>query len=473
MSMKKINWILGVLSLTGLLFASDPRIEQGKIFAKAGEYDKAIAEFRAVLASNPDNALAAEAYFAAAEVYVKKTDYGRAMANYRLAYQKQPSMSAAYEGVAGIYELLGDKAQAEAERAKDPKNKVIEAPAIETPAEEPVVEAPKIEEPKEEKVVAAKAVTEEKAKEEKIESKPIVKETAKVEEQQVKETGFTYDGPSFTKGRQLFESKKYSEAAALWREVLRQQPGNPGAYYFAGAGRYELGELDKAEFNLKRAFDYPELGYNAHYYLSLIYKKQGKKSAEIEQLKEYIRLTPNASAKEKAKVRLDELEGKSLAKPEVKVEEKKPEEKETLKEPEKVAEPVVEAVKAETPKEEKVLTESVEKVEVVKEQKAKEEVAELPLSIESANALFKQKKLSEALSFYKELLEKGLQDEDRAFVLLQMGNIYRERRDFRLAVSKYREIVESFSESFWAAEAERAWKDAVWLETHISEIPRK
>lgn len=466
--MKKIQWMFAILSLTGFLFASDPRIEQGKIFAKAGEYDKAIAEFRAVLADSPNNALAAEAYFAAAEVYVKKTDYGRAMANYRLAYQKQPTMSAAYEGVAGIYELLGDKAAAEAERAKDPKNKVIEAPTIETPAEEPVVEAPKIEEPKEEKVVSAKAVTEEKPKEEKIESKPTIKEPAKVEEQQVKETGFTYDGPSFTKGRQLFESKKYAEAAGLWREVLRQQPGNPGAYYFAGAGRYELGELDKAEFNLKRAFDYPELGYNAHYYLSLIYKKQGKKSAEIEQLKEYIRLTPNASAKEKAKVRLDELEGKSIAKTEVKAEEKQ-----TVKEPEKVAEPVVEAVKAETPKEEKVLTESVEKVEVVKEQKAKEEVAELPLSIESANALFKQKKLSEALSFYKELLEKGLQDEDRAFVLLQMGNIYRERRDFRLAVSKYREIVESFSESFWAAEAERAWKDAVWLETHISEIPRK
>lgn len=480
--MKKINWILGVLSCAGLLFASDPRIEQGKIFAKSGEYEKAIAEFRAVLASNPENGLAAEAYFAAAEVYVKMNNYSRAMANYRLAYQKQPSMSAAYEGVAGLYELLGDKAAAEAERAKDPKNKVAEEPVaqtLEVPAVEPSKPAEEVK--KTEEVVAAPAIVEESPKETKVvtpavqpeKPKEEVKPETKKELAEEKKSPFTYDGPAFTKGRALFESKKYAEAASIWREVLRQQPGNPGAYYFAGAGRYELGELDKAEFNLKRSFDYPELGYNAHYYLSLIYKKQGKKSEEIAELKEYIRLTSNASAKEKAKVRLDELEGKSLAKPEVKVEEKKAEEKETLKEPEKVAEPVVEAVKAETPKEEKVLTESVEKVEVVKEQKAKEELAELPLSIESANALFKQKKLSEALSFYKELLEKGLQDEDRAFVLLQMGNIYRERRDFRLAVSKYREIVESFSESFWAAEAERAWKDAVWLETHISEIPRK
>lgn len=492
--MKKINWILGVLSCAGLLFASDPRIEQGKIFAKSGEYEKAIAEFRAVLASNPENGLVAEAYFAAAEVYVKMNNYSRAMANYRLAYQKQPSMSAAYEGVAGLYELLGDKAAAEAERAKDPKNKVAEEPVAQTP-EVPAAEPskPAEEAKKTEEVVAAPAIVEESPKETKAvtpavqpeKPKEEVKPETKKELAEEKKSPFTYDGPAFTKGRTLFESKKYAEAASIWREVLRQQPGNPGAYYFAGAGRYELGELDKAEFNLKRSFDYPELGYNAHYYLSLIYKKQGKKSEEIAELKEYIRLTSNASAKEKAKVRLDELEGKSLAKPEVKVEEKKAEEKETLKEPEKVAEPVVEE-SVKQPEENKVVeTKEVQKTEdVVKvpaQTEPSKEVAEekkvakekLPLSIESANALFKQNDLSEALSYYKELLENGLQDEDRAFVLLQMGNIYRERRDFRLAVSKYREILDNHSESFWAVEAERALKDAVWQENHLAEIPRR
>ena len=283
--MKKINWILGVLSCAGLLFASDPRIEQGKIFAKSGEYEKAIAEFRAVLASNPENGLAAEAYFAAAEVYVKMNNYSRAMANYRLAYQKQPSMSAAYEGVAGLYELLGDKAAAEAERAKDPKNKVAEEPVAQTP-EVPAVEPskPAEEAKKTEEVVAAPAIVEESPKATKAvttavqpeKPKEEVKPENKKELAEEKKSPFTYDGPAFTKGRALFESKKYAEAASIWREVLRQQPGNPGAYYFAGAGRYELGELDKAEFNLKRSFDYPELGYNAHYYLSLIYKTRKK-----------------------------------------------------------------------------------------------------------------------------------------------------------------------------------------------------
>lgn len=470
--MKKINWILGVLSCAGLLFASDPRIEQGKIFAKSGEYEKAIAEFRAVLASNPENGLAAEAYFAAAEVYVKMNNYSRAMANYRLAYQKQPSMSAAYEGVAGLYELLGDKAAAEAERAKDPKNKVAEEPVAQTP-EVPAAEPskPAEEAKKTEEVVAAPAIVEESPKETKAVT-PAVQPETKKELAEEKKSPFTYDGPAFTKGRALFESKKYAEAASIWREVLRQQPGNPGAYYFAGAGRYELGELDKAEFNLKRSFDYPELGYNAHYYLSLIYKKQGKKSEEIAELKEYIRLTSNASAKEKVTIRLKELEGKTSAvveKQEVKKEEK----------------PVVEE-SVKQPEEKKVVeTKEVQKIEDVVKAPAQtepsKEVAEakkvakekLPLSIESANALFKQNDLSEALSCYKELLENGLQDEDRAFVLLQMGNIYRERRDFRLAVSKYREILDNHSESFWAVEAERALKDAVWQENHLAEIPRR
>lgn len=480
--MKKINWILGVLSCAGLLFASDPRIEQGKIFAKSGEYEKAIAEFRAVLASNPENGLAAEAYFAAAEVYVKMNNYSRAMANYRLAYQKQPSMSAAYEGVAGLYELLGDKAAAEAERAKDPKNKVAEEPVAQTPEVVPAFEPskPAEEVKKTEEVVAAPAIVEESPKETKVvtpavqpeKPKEEVKPETKKELAEEKKSPFTYDGPAFTKGRTLFESKKYAEAASIWREVLRQQPGNPGAYYFAGAGRYELGELDKAEFNLKRSFDYPELGYNAHYYLSLIYKKQGKKSEEIAELKEYIRLTSNASAKEKATIRLKELEGKTSAvveKQEVKKEEK-PVVEESVKQPEekKVVE-IKEVQKTEDVV--KVPAQTEPSKEVAEEKKVAKE--KLPLSIESANALFKQNELSEALSYYKELLENGLQDEDRAFVLLQMGNIYRERRDFRLAVSKYREILDNHSESFWAVEAERALKDAVWQENHLAEIPRR
>ena len=74
---------------------------------------------------------------------------------------------------------------------------------------------------------------------------------------------FSYDDPVFLKGIELVNQKKYAEAAVKWRDVLNRQPGHPGAYYFAGVSRFELGELDKAAYNFKRAFDYPDKGFNA------------------------------------------------------------------------------------------------------------------------------------------------------------------------------------------------------------------
>ena len=74
---------------------------------------------------------------------------------------------------------------------------------------------------------------------------------------------------------------------------------------------------------------------------------------------------------------------------------------------------------------------------------------------------------------YRSLLETELVPEDRYFVTLQMGNIYRELRDFHSAVVRYREVVEQFPDSDWATEAERALEDAVWLEKQASNLPRK
>ena len=121
--------------LIGASFADDPRFEQGARFLAQGEYEKALGEYRAVLAEQPQNS---DAYFAAAEVYIKmpKPDYSRALANYRLAYKFTPTMSAAYEGAAKVYEKLGQKAKAEAELAKDPKNRPPEPVVTESVAEQ-------------------------------------------------------------------------------------------------------------------------------------------------------------------------------------------------------------------------------------------------------------------------------------------------------------------------------------------------
>ena len=93
-------------------------------------------------------------------------------------------------------------------------------------------------------------------------------------------------------------------------------------------------------------------------------------------------------------------------------------------------------------------------------------------SIANANALYADGYHEAALQMYKALLENEITPDERYFAMLQMGNIYREMRDFHSAVTRYRDVVREFPDSDWATEAERALEDAVWLEKHASELPR-
>lgn len=400
--------------------AIDPRLEQGTRFAAAGEYEKAIGEFNAILATDPNNA---QAYFSAAEVRFKMKDYSRALANYRLAYRYAPRMSEAYEGAAKIYEALGNKKGAADERAKDPANKppVVEesSSSVEPSSSSVVVSSSSVVVPSSSSVAPVAS------------SATVAKDSS---------SKFSYNSHLFLKGVELFKAKKYNEVAGVWKELLKQEPGHPGAYYYAGLVRYELGELDKAEYNLKRAFDFPELGAKAHYYLSLIYKKQNKKDLEIGELRLYLESMQGIDSKDPAHARLAELTKDSV--------------------PTKVdSTPVVNA-------------ENVAPVEPV-EEISKDTTSKEARSIEVANAAFLKGDLATALSIYREHLDKQTNEEEYSFSLLQIGNIYRERRDFRSAVSKYREIVEKFPNSDWANEAERAWKDAVWQEKNAVILPRQ
>lgn len=309
-----------LVCLVGLSFGADPRLEQGARFVAKGDYEMALGEYRAILA---ENSKSSEAYFAAAEVYMKMKDYLRALANYRLAYKFNPTMSEAYEGAAKVFEIGGDKNKAALELAKDPKNKP--APAAEVPAEDAEVVTEKVETKTEEKVEEKKEVKVE-VKEEKIEApkvEEVVKqepikevETAKVEP--VKSEPLKAEDP-FEKGKALYAEGKYKEAAPLWREVLKKSPGHAGAYFYAGLTRYYLGEMDKAEFNLKKGLEYKDEGNEANYYLSLIAKKSNKSDLELKYLASYIKKAePNAKNREAAEARIAEIKALKNAKTETK-----------------------------------------------------------------------------------------------------------------------------------------------------------
>ena len=443
-------------------------MEQGARFEAKGDFEMALGEYRAVLAENPKSA---EAYFAAAQVRMKMKDYSGALANYRLAYKFEPTMSAAYEGAAKVYEVLGQKAKADAERAKDPKNNPVAAEPVQeaaAPAETPAAtETPKADAPKAETAPAA-PVAEAPKTVSAPEPKPVEKtaevakpEPAKVAEtkaaEPVKEESAALPADPFEKGKALFAEGKYKEAAPLWREVLRKQPGHAGAYFYAGLTRYELGEMDKAEFNLKKGLEYKEEGNDANFFLAKIAQKSNKPDQELKFLAAYMKkAVPNAKYRAAAEARIAEIKAEKESK------------NQSAAADSKAAEPA-EAPKTVVPAPTQVAEAPVAEPKVA-------DIADAPSStptLANANLLYSAGSIESALKMYKALLETDQQPEDRYFTMLQLGNAYRELRDFHSAVVRYREVVQQFPDSDWAAEAERALEDAVWLEKHASELPRR
>ena len=468
--------------LIGASFADDPRFEQGARFLAQGEYEKALGEYRAVLAEQPQNS---DAYFAAAEVYIKmpKPDYSRALANYRLAYKFTPTMSAAYEGAAKVYEKLGQKAKAEAELAKDSKNRPPEPAVTEPVAEQaatpaaPAATAPEqpapattaqtseqapapvqeaapqaapAPQPAPAQTVAAEAVQQAPAQ-----AAPATQAAAPEAAQPASaqpaasapaaETPAANPDDPFEKGKAFLAQGKYEDAAKMWREVLKKTPGHVGAYYYAGVTRLKMGEYDKAEFNLNKGKEYKDGAADVHYYMSLIYKAQNKTDLEKKSLAAYIKKAgPNGEFRKAVEARLAEMKNA----------------------PADSANAAVTATPAQD------AAASAEMAPAATAQK----IAPAPAkaySIARANDLFKSGSFEEALQVYKVMLETELSPEDRYFALLQMGNIYRELRDFHSAASRYREVVQQYPDSDWATEAERALEDAVWLENHKGELPRR
>ena len=434
---KKLSFIALAL-LVGLsqAWAVDPRIEQGARFEAKGQYDKALGEYRAMLAENKKNT---EAYMAAGKVRMKMKDYKGAVANFRLAYGYDPSLTEAYEGAAKAYEAMGQQAKADAERAKMKGGKA--AAKTETAKAETKAEPAKTAQPAQTAPVAKTEPAKTAA--------PAKVETPKAA-QTAPATAVASEDP-FEKGKALLAEGRYAEAAPLWRVVLSKKPGDAGAYFYAGLTRYEMGESDKAEFNLKKGLSYKERGNDANYYLAKINQKSKRTEQEKKYLSAYLKkAAPDAKFRKAAEDRLAEINAVASAAAEEKAMQEA--EAKALKEAKKSG------------------NDKSKSVEVAPQ---REDVAPTASnSIANANALYADGYHEAALQMYKALLENEITPDERYFAMLQMGNIYREMRDFHSAVTRYRDVVREFPDSDWATEAERALEDAVWLEKHASELPR-
>lgn len=107
------------------------------------------------------------------------------------------------------------------------------------------------------------------------------------------------DGVS-TQNQQLLDN-----AISHFRKTLKLQPGHSGAYYYAGLIRRRNGQDKMAKVNFEKAISYPELGYNAYFYLGKINGEDKNYKKAIKNLKLYLGKTSYEPGKREAQSLID------------------------------------------------------------------------------------------------------------------------------------------------------------------------
>ncbi len=266
-----------VLIMVSGAHAESMRFKIARQYEKNGELDKAVAEYRAGLLEEPRNV---GAYLALAGISGRKNDHHAAIKHYQDALQIEPTSVIGYLGAADSYEKIGafEKSVANWRNVAQ----------------------------------YAKGATAEQAEKHVARIMDLIRNDAKskvVVEKKRGATGrtFNYSSDYYKKALHLTRMGKDKEALAYWRKVLKNQPGHPGAYYYAGENRYNLKDYEKAVFNFKRSIGFPEKGFNAHYYLGRIAEKDGKAEEAIGHYTRYIPLTKKQAGKTQAQKRIDRL----------------------------------------------------------------------------------------------------------------------------------------------------------------------
>jgi tetratricopeptide (TPR) repeat protein len=102
-----------------------------------------------------------------------------------------------------------------------------------------------------------------------------------------------------------YNAGQLEDAVNLLKIVLQNNPSHAGAYYYAGLIRMKKGQMKMAKINFQKAIDFPELGYNAHFYMGKIYGDEKNYSEAINQLNLYIAKSSYDAGKKEASSLID------------------------------------------------------------------------------------------------------------------------------------------------------------------------
>lgn len=249
----------------------DLRLEVARQWAEKGDYERAVQELRLFLNEHPD---AAEVYARIGTLRLRQGNLQLAGENFKVALRKDPRNQEAKEGQAKLKDL-------ESKPASGPE--ALAAPA--SPRRSPPAPTPGPV-----RIGGDAAYS------------PALDSLA------VPPQGI-YLLPEFQEALRLYRAREVDAALLQVRKVLEKNPGHSGAYYLGGVIRYEKGELDKAEFNFKRASGYPQRGFNAHYYLARIHHREHRVPAAIEAYGKYLESARNEAGRKQAQEFRDQLRG--------------------------------------------------------------------------------------------------------------------------------------------------------------------
>lgn len=94
-----------------------------------------------------------------------------------------------------------------------------------------------------------------------------------------------------TQGRRLYDANEVADAVAHYRKALAIKRHHPAAAFHLGIALEDLGKVNEAIDAYRRAVESDPFFADAHYNLSRLYEKAGKKTAARRHLKSYRELT--------------------------------------------------------------------------------------------------------------------------------------------------------------------------------------
>lgn len=271
------------------------------------KFDEAIDEFRKVLAAYPDNY---NAYLHMAEIRSLQKRPRLVIYNLKKALSYNPGWSKAQKMLASAF--ASDKQYQKAilelqqyQQTSDPAERDSIQGEIDKLIQKvrgnqvEAAGAPKVVSKADSTKQAATPAAKMKAVRSKVGSK-----TAAAGKKKARAPALAGDGAKsdlFDQAIDRYNKEDFDGAMKLFRQVLAKQPGFPGAYYYAGLIRNRKGESKKAKINFRKGIAYPELGFNAHFYLGKIYGNEKNFAEAIRHLFLYIGKTDYEPGKEEAK----------------------------------------------------------------------------------------------------------------------------------------------------------------------------